>query len=182
MKSIGQMSRADLAAFVQEHLRDKGIDMVLSGGACVTIYSRGKYVSMDLDMIHTDLIAPSGRIIRGAMAELGFTEHGRYFKHTDTDLFIEFPKGPPSVGEEPVKEIQQRRQATGILKLLSPNDCVKDRLAAYYHWNDTQSLEQAILVAQAEKIDLKEIERWSKAERKLKEFKRFKIRLSGIES
>ena len=39
-------------------------------------------------------------------------------------------------------ELKKRNK---ILKLLSPTDCVKDRLAAYYHWNDRQSLEQAIL-------------------------------------
>jgi len=41
---------------------------------------------------------------------------------------------------------------------------VKDRLAAYFHWNDRQSLEQALLVAKAQPVDIKEIRRWSKAE------------------
>ena len=58
MKPIAKMSRADLAAFVQEHLRARGIDVVLCGGACISIYSQGKYLSMDLDMIHTGLMAP----------------------------------------------------------------------------------------------------------------------------
>lgn len=40
MKLIEKMERADLAAFVQKHLRYKGIDVVLSGGACVSIYSQ----------------------------------------------------------------------------------------------------------------------------------------------
>ncbi|MDI6740798.1 MAG: hypothetical protein QME74_10605 [Candidatus Edwardsbacteria bacterium] len=44
---------------------------------------------------------------------------------------------------------------TGRLHLLSPTDCVKDRLAAYFHWNDRQSLEQAGLVADNRKIDIK---------------------------
>ena len=50
MKRIGEMSRAALAAFVQEHLRAKGGDLVPSGGSCVSIYTGDKYVSMDLDM------------------------------------------------------------------------------------------------------------------------------------
>ena len=61
-----------------------------------------------------------------------------------------------------------------ILKLLSPTDCIKDRLAAYYHWNDIQSLDQAILVAKGNKIDLKEIERWSINEGMIDKFKIFK--------
>jgi hypothetical protein len=48
-----------------------------------------------------------------------------------------------------------------VLKLLSPTDCVKDRLAAFYHWNDRQSLEKAILVSLDNEIDMKEVNRWS---------------------
>jgi|GEM_PF-1331561 len=73
MKSIGQMNRASLGAFVQEHLRFKGIDTVLSGGACVSIYSNGKYESMVLDLIHTSLLNPKRGQIREAMNELGFS-------------------------------------------------------------------------------------------------------------
>lgn len=166
MIPIRKMSRADLAAFVQEHLRERGIDVVLSGGACVSIYSNEKYVSMDLDMVHIGLTPPKRSMIREAMRELEFTEDGRYFKHSDTELFIEFPKGPPAVGDEPVKDIHERRQSTGILKIISPTDCVKDRLAWYYHDNDRQCLEQAVLVAQENQIDLDEIERWSVREGK----------------
>lgn len=177
MKPISEMSRADLGAFVQEHLRGKGIDMVLSGGACVSIYSRNRYESMDLDMIHTALMKPKRRMIREAMIELGFIEEGRYFKHRDTDLFVEFPAGPPAVGEEPVKEIVERHEATGVLKIISPTDCVKDRLTGFYHNNDLQCLDQAVLVAQENPIDIDEIERWSKGEGKLEKFKTIRMRL-----
>ena len=171
MKPIGKMSRAELAAFVQDHLRRKGVDMVLCGGACVSIYSRGKYVSMDLDMVHTGLLGPKRSRVREVMQSLGFSEHGRHFEHPDTELFVEFPKGPPSVGEEPVKEIQKRNEATGLLKIISPTDCVKDRLTWFYHDNDRQCLDQAVLVARENPIDLAEIERWSSGEGRSREFK-----------
>jgi len=177
MKPIRKMSRADLAAFVQEHLRDRGIDLVLCGGACVSIYSQGKYVSMDLDMVHTGLTPPKRSLIREAMKELDFSEDGRYFKHLDSDLFVEFPKGPPSVGEEPVKEIVERQVSTGMLKIISPTDCVKDRLTWYYHDNDRQCLDQAVLVAQENQIDLEEIKRWSEGEGRSNEFERIKDQL-----
>jgi len=177
MKPIGKMGRADLAAFVQEHLRGKGIDVVLCGGACVSIYSKGKYVSMDLDMVHTGLMAPKRSLVREVMLDLGFSEDGRYFKHPDTDFFIEFPKGPPSVGEEPVQEIHVRHEATGILKIISPTDCVKDRLTWFYYDNDHQCLEQAILVARENAIDLDEIKRWSASEGKSNLFQKIRERL-----
>jgi hypothetical protein len=176
--SIAEMSRADLGAFVQEHLRSRGIDVVLSGGACVSIYSHDQYVSMDLDMIHTSLMKPKRKSFRDAMGELGFAEYGRYFKHPDTKLFVEFPAGPPAVGEEPVKEIQERHEATGVLRIISPTDCIKDRLTGFYHDNDHQCLAQAILVAQQNAIDIDEIGRWSKGEGKLDVFRQIREQLA----
>ncbi len=52
MKSISEMDQAELAAYVQSHLRKKGIHVVLSGGATVALYSEGRYVSKDLDMVN----------------------------------------------------------------------------------------------------------------------------------
>jgi hypothetical protein len=68
------------------------------------------------------------------------------------------------VGDERVERVTERKTVAGTLRLLSPTDCVKDRLAASFHWNDRQSLEQAILVAQAQQIDLEDVRRWSSAE------------------
>jgi hypothetical protein len=48
-----------------------------------------------------------------------------------------------------------------------------DRLAAYYHWNDPQGLEQAIPVALKCDINLDRIEAWSKRERETVKFKIF---------
>jgi len=85
-------------------------------------------------------MAPKRSYIQKAMSELGFTEKGRYFVHADTKFFVEFPKGPPSVGKEPVKEIIDLKETTGILRILSPTDCVKDRLTWLYHAWIRQSL------------------------------------------
>jgi hypothetical protein len=48
--------------------------------------------------------------------------------------------------------------------MLSPTNCIKDRLASYYFLDDKQSLDQAIKVYKKKKeiVDLKEIKRWSK--------------------
>jgi hypothetical protein len=177
MKPIGQMTSAELAAFIESCLRERGIDLVLSGGACVSIYSAGKYVSMDLDLVNT--VFAKKREIREAMHAIGFREEGGHFTHPETDLFVEFPAGPLAVGEEPVKKVNEINLDTGTLRIISPTDCIKDRLAAYYHWNDAQCLEQAALVAQAKEIDLDEVERWSEVEGKLDEFRHIKPRLAG---
>ena len=179
MKSIKEMTQGELAAFVQSRLREKGVDVVLSGGAAVSLYSNHRYVSMDLDFVNPYFV--KRRAIRETMQEIGFHEEGRHFTHPDTQFFVEFPPGPLAVGVEPVKQVNELTFSTGMLRIISPTDCVKDRLACYYHWRDLQCLEQAVLVAQANRIDLQEIERWSEAEGKLDEFRRISDQLTGRE-
>lgn len=174
MKKISSMSTAELGALVAGHLARRGIEVVLSGGACVTIYSENKYVSQDLDFVGDGLVKRAD--IKKAMEELGFREKGRSFHHPDARFSIEFPAGPLAVGEEFIKKPTVLSLSTGKLSLLSPTDCVKNRLAGYYHWSDLQSLEQAVLVAKAQKIDLSEIERWSKKEGKGQEFSKIRPR------
>ncbi len=172
MRTIKEMTMGELAAFISNHLKKHGIEVVLSGGGCVSIYSDNRYVSSDLDFI--DNRSTKRRKLKDALAEIGFYEENRYFKHPDTQIIVEFPSGPPAIGAEPVKEPVIREFTTGKLKLLSPTDCVKDRLAGYYHWKDRQCLEQAILVAKAQDVDFGEIERWSKREGKGSEFRQIK--------
>jgi len=175
MKSIQEMTQAELCAFVQSHLREKGINVVLSGGAAVSIYTANKYVSHDLDLIN--LYSVSRRVILDAMKQIGFIEEGRYYKHPASRFLVEFPPGPLAIGAEPVKQVSEITCSTGILRVISPTDCVKDRLAAYYHWGDQQCLVQAILVAQDQSIEIQEIQRWSEVEGKLAEFEHIRAKL-----
>jgi hypothetical protein len=175
MKQIKNMSQAELAAYIQDSLQTEGINVVLSGGSAVSFYSSDKYVSKDLDLINTNFAKRSK--IKSVMEKIGFHEQGRYFVNPATQFFVEFPEGPLSVGEEPVKEISEFELATGTLRVISATDCVKDRLCAFYFWNDQQGLAQAVLVTESQNVDLKEIKRWSKTEGKEKEYEIFKNKL-----
>jgi len=167
----------ELAAFVCEALENEGIETVLSGGCCVELYSKGRYTSDDIDLI--DRFNGGHRKIKEIMQKLGFNEYKmkRYFVHKDTELFIEFPRGPLGVGDAPVKEVSSRKSETGTLKLLTPTDCIKDRLAAYYHWDDAQSLDQAVWVAQENEFNLDAVESWSDAEGMSEKFEIFRGRV-----
>lgn len=157
--SIKAMSMQELGGFLCDALKVKGIHVVLSGGSCVQIYSRGEYTSYDLDLINQ--YNEQFKKIQSTMEELGFKEHNRYFTHEDTPLFIEFPSGPLGVGDAPVEEIAEIDTEAGVLRLLTPTDCIKDRLAAYYHWDDEQCLQQAIWVAQQNSFDKASVKQWS---------------------
>ena len=140
-------------------------------------YSKGKYVSMDLDFVNTAFAKWDK--IKTAMTEIGFQEDNRYFRHPDTECLVEFPPGPLGVGDEQVGEIVEIKTRVDTFRIISPTDCMKDRLAGYYHWDDMPCLEQAILVAPENPVDLNEIERWSRREGKGDQFKQIRERLKG---
>lgn len=171
MKPIAEMSIGELAAFVCSHLQKHGIEVVLTGGGCVEIYSSGKYFSFDLDFIEN--VPAGGRKLGKVLGEIQFTRKNRYYVHPETEYFLEFPVGPLSVGSEQPFEISVLKYDTGELRALSPTDCVKDRLAAYYHWKDTESLEQALLVSVSSEVNFSEIERWSHSEGCVTEYDHF---------
>ena len=175
MKSIKEMSMEELAAYVCSALEKEGIETVLSGGSCVQIYSQGKYTSDDIDLV--DRFNGGHTKIKNVMVNLGFKEHNRYFIHEDTKLFIEFPRGPLGVGDALVNDIASKEEDTGILKLLTSTDCIKDRLAAYFHWDDLQSLEQAVWVAEQNEFDLESIRKWAVDEGEIDKFEVFENRL-----
>ncbi len=167
----------ELAAIVSTTLEAAGIDAVLSGGAVVSIYTNNEYESNDLDFI-----SPANtRRIAEAMASLGFKGEGRMFSHPRTALFVEFPAGPLAIGDELIRATQvgEKRTAAGTIRLLTPTQCVMDRLAGYFHWNDLQSLDQAVMVASSQEISLAKLDAWAKREGASEKFRRFKRQLAS---
>lgn len=97
-----------------------GVETVLVGGAVVAVYTEGLYQSKDLDIVPDDL--SRGRL-PSILEGLGIERTGRHYRHPDCDhLYLEFPPGPVSLGEEcPIvpAEIEVEGQS---LKILSPTD------------------------------------------------------------
>jgi hypothetical protein len=166
----------DLAAIICDACKRSGIDIVLSGGACVSIYTKNKFVSFDLDFVLLSHV--KRKKISPVLEALGFREDGRHYRHPDTPYIVEFLSPPLSVGGEPVREIHEIRRGKMTLRLLSPTDCVKDRLAAFYDWNDRPSLDQALMVCKDIPVDLREVRRWSTNEGRRDKFELFKEALS----
>lgn len=175
-----KMSLQELAQHTYQGLKKKGINVTLSGGACVSIYTENAYQSGDLDFIRN--MTDSFEKVTAAMTTMGFERHGRHFQHPDSEFFVEFPPPPLTVGEEPPQSVLEYAIETDMgsieVLMLSPTDCVKDRLCGFYHWNDRQSLDQAVLVAGCKQVDMKEIERWSEKERMQEKFLVFKKALA----
>lgn len=163
------ISLKDLAGFLSEELRKKGIDTILVGGACVTIYSENRYQSYDLDYVtYEDM-----KKVKKALSELGFIEKEGYFQHENCQWLVEFVSPPVAIGNEFVHKFNQVVTSLGTIKLLRAVDSVKDRLASFYRWRDKQGLEQAINICLEQKIDLREIKTWSIKEGQEKKFGEF---------
>lgn len=160
MKISRNMSIGEFAALVASHLQSKGISTVLTGGAVVSIYTENKYLSYD-----ADFISPADqKTISKAMQELGFERHGKDFRHKQTDFFVEFPSGPLAIGNQLVQAEAELEFKGHKLKLLSPTQSVMDRLAAYFHWNDLQCLDQAVWIAKKHPVQIAKVKAWAKHE------------------
>jgi hypothetical protein len=151
--------------YVAWHLEGAGIRSVLVGGAVVAIYSEGLYRSGDLDLVPDDF----GRSrLPDVLAQIGFEpSRSRYFKHPACPhLFLEFPRGPVEIGEQfPITPAEVMVEGRA-LRLLSPTDSVKDRLAGYIHWKARANFDQAVLIClrQRSRVDLEAVRTWCSRE------------------
>ncbi|MBU0650683.1 nucleotidyltransferase [bacterium] len=158
---FGKITIEELAKLIGEHLSKYGIEAVLVGGACVSIYSKNKYMSYDLDFISYE----SDKKIKEALEEIGFKyDRKKYYTHPDCKYFLEFLVPPIVIGNQPIQKFNRISSELGSVKILTPTDCVKDRLAAYIYWDDKESLEQAVMVARSQKINMNEIKKWAEKE------------------
>ncbi len=170
MKITKKMTRTEFASVVVKCLESDEISCVLVGGSCVSIYTNEKHHSKDLDFISPYSVVA----ITESLAKVGFERDGRYFIHKDAQFYVEFPSGPPAIGNKVPIEPEGKIKINDVtIRLYSPTQCVMDRLAAWFHWNDRNSLLQAIWVAEKHPISIQKIKNWAKNEnepQKLEEF------------
>lgn len=171
MKFTHDSTLREVALTVGAHLSRHGIRAVLTGGACVAIYT-GTYVSKDADFVLQSNVRQ--RELDDALLELGFVRQGDRYLHPHTAFYLEFPPGPLSIGDDlaivPVELPIGDSTALG----LSATDSCRDRLAAFYHWKDRQALALAVELATRQPLDMKRIEAWSVAEGMAAAFEEFR--------
>ncbi len=155
----------EIASYICTKLKENGIDVVLSGGSCMEIYTHKNFSSYDIDFIANP--SNSSKKIEAVMISLGFKKiDGRYYKYDNNPNYIEFPTGPVSLGNEFPKKFDELKTLVGTLILLTPTDCIKDRLCAYVYHGGNECYEQAISVAHLNNINFDNLETWAKNESK----------------
>ena len=160
----------EIAGWVCAALAARGIRTVLVGGAAVSTHTANRYQSLDIDLATVS----DNTVIEETMRTLGFKKAGRVWTHPRFTPTVDFVTGPPAVGNTVLDEFMTIRTKYGPVITYTPTQSVMDRLAAYYHWNDPQSLEQALLIARHRKVNLRAISAWSSGERMADKFRVFR--------
>lgn len=172
MKIDARSTLADVAVAVGDALRRAGIRAVLTGGACANLYSGGAYESMDADFILSG--SPALEDLNHAMSEVGFRRRGDRYVNRRVPFFVEFPRGPLGIGHDvQIRAVWRVRRGAKTLALSATDSC-RDRLAAYFHWRDQQSLAAAAAIAVRNRVALRKIREWSRREGHAEGFQAFR--------
>jgi hypothetical protein len=167
-----------VAVAVGDALRRAGIRAVLTGGACAHLYSGGVYQSLDADFVLTAPCSPED--LDRALASVGFRRVRDRYVHRGIPFFVEFPKGPLGIGEDFRIQPVWRIRGSGRTLALSATDACRDRLAAFYHWNDRQSLAAAVAIAARNRVAFGKVREWSRKEGHLKGYAIFITELRRV--
>ncbi len=105
------------------------------------------------------------------MASIGFSPEmnvnpkefvGRHLTHPAVEWVIEFPTAPIAFGKTEIgmEEVKALETKVGTLRIITPTQCVMDRLTWHFHGNDPQAAKQARMVikTQASQINWDELE------------------------
>lgn len=162
MSITARSSLSSVAVQVGDALRRHGIRAVLTGGACASLHSGGAYYSVDMDFILLGHVTQAA--LDAAMGSVGFRRKGDRYLHPGARFYVEFPRGPLAIGGDYRLRPVEHRLGRSRALVLSPTDSCRDRLAAFYHWNDRQSLAVSVSIALRNRVNLAAIRRWSSAE------------------
>lgn len=162
--NLTNLTLEELASYVCNELEKRNIKVVLSGGSCMELYTNAMYSSYDIDFVMQ--YSYSVNQIEKNMIELGFQIDGKYYILDGSKFFIEILTPPVAVGDEFIQNFASRVTKVGTLKLLTPTDCIKDRLCGCFLHNDKHCFEHALAVASKNIVDIDNLKKWSKNEDK----------------
>lgn len=145
---------------IASYLKTQNIEAILVGGGVASIYSQGKYVSGDLDFVIG--WANDHKEIKTALLAVGFTKNGTIYRHPTTSISLDFSSPPVDIGEGNDPEIDTLNYNGQVIKILSPTECIKDRLNKYVGFRDQTALLAALAVAKEAPYSLAKVEEFCK--------------------
>ena len=168
----------ELWKYVASHLAKNEVEVVLVGGAVVSIYTQGAFVSGDLDFVLYDF---SRQKLESVLTKLDFIKRGgRHFVHPQCPhLYLEFMSFPAFIGDD-YSIIPDEVDHEGVnIKIFSPTDSVRDRLASYIHFKAKDCLDQAVMIAKRQPINFEKVRLWCVSEGSPQSFEDFMEKLKS---
>jgi hypothetical protein len=133
----GPARTAALVAWFQGLFGERSEAPVLVGGAAVELYTNGAYVTGDLDFVGFMTDTVSARL-----QTEGFRRQGRHWVHREGGIFIEMPA---QMFDRAVR-VDSIEIGELSIRVLSPEDVLVDRLAAWKFWRSSLSGVNAYLI------------------------------------
>ncbi len=172
------MSLPDVAFIVCTALSKSGLKAVLTGGSAATYYAPRAYQSRDMDFVIQFVEGEGRRRGADALKSLGYKELGGTYDHALSPFTLEFPPGPLAVGDDLIREWATIERTDMLLHVLTPTDCVRDRLLWFYlQPTDRSSLAAAVGVARSQSVDIDLVRSWSSREGFADKFEEFTKRV-----
>jgi hypothetical protein len=150
-------SLEDLALEICTAMAHNGIIAVLTGDGLATIYAPDANESQALHFtLPLGTPSPCAETLRAITDGV--------YRSPDHEFTVEFLEGPITVGEEVIQAWSTWHREDQILYLLTPTDCVRDRLAAAIREDDLDPAQQAAEVAKRHPVDMDLIQKWCERE------------------
>ncbi|HET6360796.1 MAG TPA: hypothetical protein VFH11_01945 [Gemmatimonadota bacterium] len=124
---------------------DRWATPVLVGGGAVELFTGGAYTTGDFDFVGE--LNDAARVL---LQDAGFRKTGRHWKHEGAQIFIEFP----GRSLEPGVETVELDAFANVVLVISPEDALVDRLAAWKSWKSEAHGVNAYLLYLATKTEL----------------------------
>jgi predicted nucleotidyltransferase len=112
---------------LNSELKKDNIEFVVVGGSAVELYSFGKYLSGDID-----IVSSASSIIGEKLEDLGFVKHGRNWISEELRLFLEIPASTLNGDPSRVREVEISEGLS--VRIIGIEDLIVDRLNACVHW------------------------------------------------
>ncbi len=123
------------ASLIASELAPLGLEPIVVGGTAVEFYTRGTYLTQDLD-----LVVPGFEQIARVLERLGFDRLGASFLHKELDLAVHLPPEPLEGDRKRLESVNVDGRQVSVIGL---EDIIADRLRAAAYWKDLSSGEWA---------------------------------------
>jgi hypothetical protein len=135
----------EAAAVISAAMAEFGVEPVVVGGLAVAYWSRGHFVTTDMDFLMPRL--PN---IEHRVQELGFVRQGRHWVYPESQVAFEIPDQQLEPRDE--SELVTTKSG-GRVRVLTLEDMVLWRVREFLHWEGPRGFHQALYLLGNPRLD-----------------------------